>query len=310
NVWFTNQTTQVPQLFQFTLQIMLPLAVSPTTGFNSAGPAGGPFSITSQNFVLTNMGPVSLSWSVINTSSWLNVLPTSGTVSADGQTTLTVSLTSAANSLSAGTYTASLVFTNVSGWTASLPFTLQIGPLVQNGGFETGNFTGWTQSGNTAYTSVTSGNSQFVHSGTYGAKLGPSGSLGYLSQTLPTFAGQNYLLSLWLDSPNISGTLTPNEFIVSWNGITIFNQSNIGKIGWTNLQFIVTATGPSTVLQFGFQDNHYYLGLDDISVAPVPVPAFQTATRTSSTFNLTWGTMTGLVYQVQYKTNLLQTNWI
>jgi hypothetical protein len=140
--------------------------------------------------------------------------------------------------------------------------------------------------------------------------LGPLGSLGYLSQTLPTFAGQNYLLSLWLDSPNISGTATPNEFSVSWNGNIIFDQPNMGKIGWTNLQFIVTATGPSTVLQLGFRDDPYYLGLDDISVTPVPVPAFRAATKTSSSFNLTWGTMAGLVYQVQYTTNLVQTNWI
>ena len=40
------------------------------------------------------------------------------------------------------------------------------------------------------------------------------------------------------------------------------------------------------------------------------MPAFKAATKTSSTFNLTWGTTTGLVYQVQYKTNLLQANWI
>jgi len=182
--------------------------------------------------------------------------------------------------------------------------------LVQNGGFEAGTFAGWTLSGNTAYTSVTSGNSQFVHSGTYGAALGPPGSLGYLSQTLPTFAGQNYLLSLWVDSPNISGTATPNEFSVSWNGHIIFDQSNLGKIGWTNLQFIVTATGSSTALQLGFRDDPYYLGREDISVVPIPVPAFRAATKTTSAFNLTWGTMAGLVYQVQYKTNLVQTNWI
>ena len=288
------------------------LVITPASGFAASGPVGGPFSVTTQNFSLTNLGTISLNWSVNSTASWLTASPNSGALAAGGQTTVTANLNSAAYNLAVGTYSANVWFTNQTTSAAQLrQFTLLVGQsLVQNGGFEAGTFTSWTQSGNPAYTSVTSGNSQFVHSGTYGAALGPSGSLGYLSQTLPTFAGQNYLLSLWVDSPKISGTATPNEFSVSWNGHIIFDQSNMGKIGWTNLLFIVTAAGPSTVLQLGFRDDPYYLGLDDINVAPIPVLAFRAATKTSSTFNLTWGTMTGLVYQVQYKTNLLQTNWI
>jgi len=310
NVWFTNRTTGVVQLRQFALQALQPLAVSPTNGFTSSGPVGGSFGVTTQNFSLTNLGAASLNWSVNNTVSWLTASPNSGALAPGGQTTLTVSLNSAANSLASGTYNANVVITNQNGGAVALPFILLVGqPLVQNGGFEAGTFTNWTQSGNTTYTSVAS-NSGFVHSGTYGAALGPSVSLGYLSQTLPTFAGQNYLLSLWLDNPTNSYGATPNQFLVQWNGTAIFNQTNMPFATWTNLQFIVTATGSSTVLQFGFENTPYYLGLDDISVTPIPVPAFRTATKTSSTFNLTWGTVTGLVYQVQYKTNLLQTSWI
>jgi hypothetical protein len=46
-------------------------------------------------------------------------------------------------------------------------------------------------------------------------------------------------------------------------------------------------------------------------VTPVPVTTFQPATlmQTNNEFNFTWNAITGLVYQVQFKTNLLQTNW-
>jgi hypothetical protein len=124
---------------------------------------------------------------------------------------------------------------------------------------------------------------------------------------LPTQAGQNYLVSLWLSSPDGQ---TPNEFSVNWNGGKIFDQLNVGNVGWTNLNFIVTATSSSTLLQFGFQDNPSYLGLDDVSVTPVSKPIFQATVKTANSFKLTWGTTTGLTYQVQYKTNLAQADWL
>jgi sugar lactone lactonase YvrE len=153
--------------------------------------------------------------------------------------------------------------------------------LVKNGDFESGDFSLWTQSG-TVNGTVISTNSLYAHSGAYGAQLGPSGSLGFISQSVPTTPGQTYFLSLWLESPtNNSGTNIPNEFQISWNGSVIFDQTNIAAIGWTNLQFAVVPTGTNTVLQFGFRDDPIYLGLDDISLtnaASVPVPAAYTFT--------------------------------
>jgi len=298
------------------------LGILPGTGFTSSGPVGGPFNVTSQNFSLTNSGGTSFNWSLVSIPVWLNASPTGGTLTPNGATNVAVSLNSTASNLFAGLYINNLIFTNLSSGVGQLrQFTLQVEPLIQNGGFETGDFTGWTLNGdgapvNFVTNSITYNIGIFHHptnitinsySGSYFAALGEPSALAYLSQTVPTTAGQPYLLSLWLNSPD---GLIPNEFSVVWNGNTNYDQVNIGKIGWTNLQFIVTATDSSTVLQFGARNDHYYFGLDDIAVTPIQATLFQTVTETGGAINFTWNSLTGLVYQVQYKTNLLQTNWI
>jgi hypothetical protein len=174
-----------------------------------------------------------------------------------------------------GHFTAAVVETNgagvpVAGGAISItvtPVPMYLG-LVENGGFETGDFTGWDLfGGDPGDNFVTNAlNGTLPYSGAYFAVLGSFGpALSYLSQTLATTAGEPYVLSLWLNSPDGLG---PNEFLVSWNGAALFNQTNIPAIGWTNLQFNVSATGTNTVLEFGFRDDPSFLGLDDISVYP------------------------------------------
>ena len=65
----------------------------------------------------------------------------------------------------------------------------------------------------------------------------------------------------------------------------------------------------TAAFQFGFRDDPWYFGLDDISVVPVPVPALQSLLPTNGTIAFEWTGTTGLVYQVQYTTNLAQAGW-
>ncbi|MFZ0827299.1 MAG: protease pro-enzyme activation domain-containing protein, partial [Verrucomicrobiia bacterium] len=104
------------------------LVIAPATGFASIGGAGGPFTVTSQNLSLTNAGTNSLSWTLINTSVWLNASPGSGTLTPGGAATaVAVSLNTAASNLLVGTYGATLWFTNLnSGVGQSRQFSLSV----------------------------------------------------------------------------------------------------------------------------------------------------------------------------------------
>ena len=90
------------------------LIITPTTGFTSIGGIGGPFTITSQSLSLTNAGTNLLTWTLVNTSLWLNASSSGGTLTPGGPaTTVTVSLNSAASNLLVGTYNATVWFTNL-----------------------------------------------------------------------------------------------------------------------------------------------------------------------------------------------------
>jgi hypothetical protein len=271
---------------------------------------------------LTNSGAVTLNWAMVNTASWLTASSSSGTLTpAAPSTTVTVSLSPAANDLAAGVYQAVVQFTNLTaGLAQAVQFTLQAGQnLVQNGGFETGNFSEWTLQGNANDNLAVGADSypphaELVHSGSWGALLGEIGGLAYLSQALPTSAGQLYLLSFWLNSPYFTVADTPNQFLVEWTVATnsttvLFNQTNMAAFNWTNMQFLVRAAGSSTVLEFGARNDPEQFGLDDVSVAPVSAPAFQGVTLAANSITLNWTGLPGLAYQVQYTTNLAGNVW-
>ncbi|HXP60684.1 MAG TPA: protease pro-enzyme activation domain-containing protein [Dongiaceae bacterium] len=299
-----------------------PLVIKPPLGFYAQGRIGGPFSVTNQTYTLTNAGSASLNWSLSNTSAWLQVSPSSGTLAPGGPaSTVSVALNAAAKNLLIVSYAGTVSFKNLNdGVAQDRQFTLRVG----NGGFETGDFTDWSFSGDTNAnfidtidtTDLNGGyntlqgvdDSLFVHSGSYGAWLGQSNSLGSISQVLPTTAGQQYLLSFWLDNPAVG---TPNQFIASWNGTDLFKGTSLGAFPWTNLQYTVSATGASTPLKFAFRNDQSAFGLDDITVQPlsVPVPAFKAVTQANGMIALTWTTVPGLAYQVQYTGELGTTGW-
>jgi subtilase family serine protease len=298
------------------------MVITPLAGFVANGAPGGPFNGAVQVFTLNNAGVAPLNWSLINTSAWLTASSSSGTLGAGNQTTVAVSLAPAANTLAAGSYNAVVCFSNLTTHIAQpQAFTLRVGQtLVQDGGFESGSFCHWTLAGRTTIDSgaiiengVESAHTHYnpVHSGNYGAMFADS-TLAVIYQTLPTYPGQKYLLSFWLFNPTGGAG---EQFEVNWNTNspttnTIYSLSNPPALAWTNVSFVVTATGLNTTLQFGAYNQPNYFGLDDVSVTPVPPPSFSSVATATNGMAFTWATLANVGYIVQYKTNLLQPNWL
>jgi hypothetical protein len=299
--------------------------ITPGRGAVANGPVGGPFTVSAQTMLVTNTGKTALNWSLSTAPDWLNVSSSAGALTAGGASTpITLSLNSAANLLPGGVYVANLWFTNLSSGLAQLrQFTLQVGQeLVQDGGFEAGDLCYWTLAGDSSvygdnFVDYTDDFSQFgtgysAYAGLYFGALGQISDLAYLSQPVPTRAGQLYLLSFWLENPQGA---TPNQFLVEWNTSStsanvIYNQTNLGLFGWNNMQFIVAASTNSTTLQFGARNDNDFFALDNVSVMPVPEPEFQAPAVVDGSVLLAWTALPGVAYQVQYSTSLAQPVWI
>lgn len=161
------------------------------------------------------------------------------------------------------------------------------GELVKNGGFETGDFTGFTLSGNTSPPLV-GVDMNAPHSGNYAAFFGSIGSPGFLSQTVNTVPGQKYTFSFFLMTEPFAPVepgISEFSAAVDDNPPFLDLKNNPPQLYTQYSQNFVARTS-ATDLTFGFRNDPSFFDLDDVSVTPtgtvsiVPEPSSLLSTVT------------------------------
>ena len=153
-----------------------------------------------------------------------------------------------------------------------------VGQIITNGGFEAGNFSGWSLLSDpqsfahtlvrTATTPTDIGIAPFEGS-YFGTFSNNSPLASGFTQTFSTVSGQSYALSYWFTTTIGSDIL--NELKVTWNGGVLIDSVGFASLGtvWTNTTFLVTGTGSDTITFSGYQ-NSGWNGLDAVSLTAVP----------------------------------------
>jgi len=152
---------------QTTLDVYNPNAtgmrVTPSTGFDSGGDAGGPFTPGSKVYTIENQGESSFAYDVSKTQAWVTLANATGSILPGGTADVTVSINANANTLGDGVYGGQLTFVNRADHsgdtTRDVTLTVGVPSLVHN--FPLDSDPGWTTQGLWAYGTPTGGGGQY-----------------------------------------------------------------------------------------------------------------------------------------------------
>ena len=136
-----------------------------------------------------------------------------------------------------------------------------------NGGFEAGDFTGWTQVGNFDLSGV---DALTAHDGTYGAYFGPATTPGGIVQTLNTAVGASYMIDFWLKNENAASPGMSNAFTFSWGAVQVMSLTDASVSPYTHYSFNLTALQTHTDVKFSFRNDAGFWDLDSVSAVPEP----------------------------------------
>jgi len=142
-------------------------------------------------------------------------------------------------------------------------------PLLVNGGFESGDLSGWTTSSASIQALFFGAGGQF---GDYVVGLGPTGPSQSLSQHVSTTFGEHYTVSFYVGGDPEAGS---NALTVTWGGTTLLTLTNVFG-GLTQYTFDVVGDGDPMALTFSYHTDGAGMFLDQINVASDTGPATAT----------------------------------
>ena len=109
--------------------------------------------------------------------------------------------------------------------------------------------------------------------------------------------------------------LVPGTYHVFGNNGTLPYQGSVNSGSNTTLNNRLVTNGPVFIsaaqlyLDLTDASDHLPVVADYTIPITVPAPVFQSVTGTGGTVTFTWSAVAGVVYQLQYRTNLAQGNW-
>ncbi len=142
--------------------------------------------------------------------------------------------------------------------------------LLVNGGFESGDFAGWTGTGDTTFNGVQcAGPGSAVYEGNCSAFFGPFLSVGGIEQVVDFGrAGVPWNLSFAFQADGGS----PSSLTVLFGGRTLLSLTDPAAGDFTLYRFSGVSTEAAQTLAFDFVDPPGFLSLDAVSLA-VPEPS-------------------------------------
>ncbi len=137
---------------------------------------------------------------------------------------------------------------------------------VTNGGFETGNLTGWNQSGPFDFTAVEQGSFAGVdpHGGQYQFVGGSTGAPSSISQVVSANIGDTLTVSFWLANTDSFGI---NSFSADFDGQNLTAITNGPSQPYTLYSYNVVVASANPTLSFTLANPPSYWLLDDIIIS-------------------------------------------